>query len=88
MRRLKRLDGRITAAWQSADQIGFAWSASQANGYTEPHVRVAIFNTKDLKAAPAQPHLWSDQYALAYPAVMPLEDGQIARRSEWAATAS
>src|SRR5262249_23226263 len=63
---LNRLDGRITAAWAAGDQIGFAWSASQANGYPSPHIRVAILSTQDLKTVKAQPHIWSDQYALAY----------------------
>lgn len=67
---LGRADGRITAAWLSGDNIGFAWTASQDSQYAYPHVRVAILNCST-KAIVAQPHLWNPNFAYAYPAAAP-----------------
>ena len=76
---LARLDGRITAAWQSNGRVGFAWSASQdpLNGYKQPHVRVAIVDPAHLEARPNQPNIWSDDVAFAYPSVASLPNGEI-----------
>lgn len=79
---LTRLDGRITAAWQTNGRVGFAWSASQdpkniSNGYKQPHVRVAIVDPAHLEARPNQPHIWSDDVAFAYPSAAALPNGEI-----------
>lgn len=74
---LKRLDGRITAGWAAQGTIGFAWTAREDNRFKLPHARVAILSDP-LPASPgafgsvkplAEPHIWSDSFALAYPAV-------------------
>jgi hypothetical protein len=73
---LGRADGRITAAWTTTDTIGFAWTAAKDDDYPYPHIRVAIVDKKS-KQVIAHPHLWSSDFAYAYPAVSPNADGQI-----------
>lgn len=82
---LKRLDGRITAGWSASGSIGFAWTAREDNRFKLPHVRVALIDESAiLSAGPlaevkpiAEPHIWSDEFAIAYPAVAPDVDGKI-----------
>jgi hypothetical protein len=86
---LKRLDGRITAGWSTADSVGFAWPSGKIApepgraAYPYPHVRVALVKQGDLEAANdsitpfAEPHIWNSQVAMAYPAAAPNRDGTI-----------
>ena len=71
---LGRSDGRITAAWRTGEQLGFAWNAPQGAPFRYPHVRALVVNRAD-KAIVAQPHIWNDGHAFAYPAVAPNGDG-------------
>lgn len=73
---LGRADHRVTAAWRSGDEIGFAWTASQDGNFPFPHVRVAIMD-RNTKAVTRQPHLWSSSHAYAYPAAAPNSEGVV-----------
>jgi hypothetical protein len=65
---LRRADFRMTAAWVQGQEAGFAWSAAQDTNFSQPHVRVAIVDVNSTGNAPAaQPHLWNDVFAFAYP---------------------
>lgn len=71
-----RADGRITAAWASGGNIGFAWSASQGGTFPFPHVRVAILD-QNTKAVVAQPHLWNANFAYGYAVAAPNSQGKV-----------
>ena len=73
---LGRADGRVTAAWANADAIGFAWSSAQSGDFTFPHIRVVLLKPDSLERV-AQPHIWSPNFAFAYPAAAPNSDGVI-----------
>lgn len=73
---LGRADHRITAGWMSGDEIGFSWTAAQDSNFPFPHARVVIMN-KDTKAIVTQPHVWNPDFAYAYPAAAPNEDGVV-----------
>jgi hypothetical protein len=73
---LGREDSRITAAWLSGDSIGFAWSGAQDSNFHYPHIRVAILD-KNTKAVLAQPHIWNNDFAFAYPAAAPNSEGKV-----------
>lgn len=66
---LRRTDFRMTAGWAKGRSLGFGWTAAQDSNFRHPHVRIAII---DLDAADPddrvrQAHIWSDEYAFAYP---------------------
>jgi hypothetical protein len=71
-----REDSRINGAFQSGNNIGFAWTASQDSTFPFPHVRVAVLN-KDTKAVVSQPHIWNKEFAFAYPALAPNSSGTV-----------
>ena len=73
---LGRADGRITAGWLSGDTIGFAWTASRDVNFRFPHVRVAVLN-KDTKVLVEEPHIYSRDFAYAYPAAAPNSIGEV-----------
>jgi hypothetical protein len=73
---LGRADGRITGAFQSGNNIGFAWTAAQDGTFPFPHVRAAIVDGGS-KNLVSQPHIWNPEFAFAYPAVAPNQDGTI-----------
>jgi hypothetical protein len=73
---LGRVDQRISGAWASGDNIGFAWTAAQDNNYPFPHVRVVIMN-RNTKTVTAQPHIWNESFAYAYPATAPNNNGMV-----------
>ncbi len=73
---LGRVDQRITGAWASGDDIGFAWTAAQDNNFPFPHVRVVVMN-RNSKNVTAQPHLWNTSFAYAYPATAPNSNGTV-----------
>jgi hypothetical protein len=66
---LNRADARMTAAWATKDQLGFAWTAPRRGGYSQPHVRVAVLSLDAgaPKAVIGQPHVWNPNFAVAYP---------------------
>jgi hypothetical protein len=74
---LGRADGRITAGWLSGDTIGFAWTASRDVNFRFPHVRVAVLN-KDTKELVEEPHIYSRDFAYAYPSAAPNSIGEVA----------
>ncbi len=66
---LNRADSRMTAAWVQGTRAGFAWSAATDPRHKQPHVRVAIVETAgSTTKTVAQPHLYNDKFAFAYPA--------------------
>jgi hypothetical protein len=73
---LGRRDGRITAAWFVNNRLGFAWTAGHGAPFRFPHVRVAIVDPATMVSV-AQPHVWNDAYAFAYPAAAPNRDGSV-----------
>lgn len=74
---LDRTDPRITAAWASGDRVGFAWAAGRDQSFPEPHVRVALISMggQGGDRVVAQPHIWNEDFAFAYPAAATNEDG-------------
>ena len=73
---LGRIGPRVTAAWRSADNIGFAWSGSQDDAFPFPQVRVAVID-RNTKTAVAQPHIWNPNFAFAYPSTAPNSNGVV-----------
>ncbi len=73
---LGRVDARITGAWMSGNEIGFAWTASQDANFPFPHVRVAVLD-RNTMAIVRQPHIWNSNYAFAYPAAAPNANGVV-----------
>lgn len=71
---LSRTDGRITAAWTGAGEIGFAWTSNKTASRPKPFVRVVRIN-ESTKALIAQPDLWNPDFAFAYPDVCPNLNG-------------
>jgi hypothetical protein len=86
---LKRLDGRITAGWTTAETVGFAWTSGKIApepgraAYPFPHVRVALLKQSDLQTATdsitplEEPHIWHSTAAMAYPAATPNSEGAV-----------
>lgn len=72
----QRSDPRITGAWQSGNEIGFAWTAGAGSGFAHPHIRVAILD-RNTKAVIAQPHIFSANFPYAYPAAARNADGDV-----------
>lgn len=73
---LARRDGRITAGWLAGTELGFAWTAANAPPFRYPHIRVVLVDTTSM-AAVAQPHIWNNAYAYAYPAAAPNGAGAV-----------
>ena len=79
---LLKADPRMTAGWCAGGQIGFAWTVdSSAPSLPNPNVRVALLALDNDKRKPtgvaAQPHVWSAQFAFAYPAAGVTPDGKV-----------
>jgi len=73
---LTRADSRITAGWASKNTIGFAWIAAMDVNHHFPHVRVVILEN-DTKNVLEEPHIYSGDFAYAYPAAAPNADGEV-----------
>lgn len=73
---LGAVDGRITAAWSTGNQQGFAWTSAQMGVYPRPHARVAILDW-NAGTVTSQPHIWNSQIAFAYPGASVNSTGQI-----------
>lgn len=73
---LGRVDQRITGGWKSGNQLGFAWTAAQDSNFPFPHVRVAVIDA-NTRALLSQPHLWNPDFAYAYPATSPNNNGTV-----------
>jgi hypothetical protein len=61
-----RCDDRVTAAWRSRGRLGFHWSAGRMTGRPHPFVRSVVLDEASLHVV-AEPDLWSDSAAWAYP---------------------
>ena len=66
----------ILASWVGGGLVGFMWGSAQGGGFPWPNVRFARFNEADL-ALSDQGQIWNDDYAWAYPAVHPNENGDV-----------
>lgn len=64
----RRLDGRITAAWTGAGEIGFAWTANAMTGIPYPFVRAVRIN-ETTRAVIGYADISSQSRAYAYPEV-------------------
>ena len=73
---LNRLDDRITGGWNSADAIGFAWSASADASHPHPFIRAVRIDRQTLTLVD-EPDLWSADRAWAYPAMSPNQRGDV-----------
>ncbi len=73
---MARTDDRITAAWRSNGQLGFAWAASSEAGRPHPYIRVVRIDEATLELID-EPDLWSSTGAYAYPAAGPNRRGDI-----------
>ncbi|MCI0479506.1 hypothetical protein L0Y59_03095 [Candidatus Uhrbacteria bacterium] len=71
---MSRTDGRITAAWTGAGEIGFAWTSNRMTRRPFPFVRAVRIN-ESTKAVIAQPDIWNTASAFAYPDVCPNGNG-------------
>lgn len=71
------VDTSVTAGWLASGVLGFAWTAGADARHPFPHVRVAQIDAETSRLV-AEPHLWSDQLAYAYPAVAPSSRGEVA----------
>ncbi|MGZ5442421.1 MAG: hypothetical protein ACXW5U_09360 [Thermoanaerobaculia bacterium] len=71
---MSRTDGRITAAWTGAGEIGFAWTSNKTSARPLPFVRVVRLK-ESTKAIIAQPDIWNAAFAFAYPDVCPNANG-------------
>lgn len=74
---LTRADDRITAAWVAKGHVGFMWSVDRIDGRRPfPYVRAAILDEKTFSVV-AEPDVWAGDYAYAWAATCPNEDGVV-----------
>jgi len=74
---ITRADDRITGAWLSGGRVGLMWSSGSLNTKRPlPYVRVVIIDPAT-SAVVAEPDIWSDEVAYAWPSARPNADGQI-----------
>ncbi|HEU4364650.1 MAG TPA: HYR domain-containing protein [Candidatus Krumholzibacteria bacterium] len=66
----------ILTAWVAAGRVGFMWGSAQGDGFAWPNVRYAVFNEGGLGLAD-QGQIWNDDFAWAYPAVHPNDNGDL-----------
>jgi len=70
---LQRGDPRITGAWVVDGRIGLAWTANRRGSRPYPYVRVVEIADTHV----ADRDIWSPDYAYAYPAAAPNEQGEV-----------
>jgi len=73
---LGRCDPRITAGWVAGGAAGFLWTAGPRAGRPHPHCRAVTIDLAT-KAVTAEPDLWSEGAAWAYPAAAPNAAGVV-----------
>jgi hypothetical protein len=73
---LSRADWRVTAAWRSRGQLGFAWTAGPRTGRPHPYVKVVRLDEATVTLHD-EPDLWSQTGAWAYPAAAPNGRGDV-----------
>jgi hypothetical protein len=70
------IDSRITGAWTTGDQAGFLWTANTQTGRPNPYVKAVVVDTTT-QAIVAEPDIWDNNVAWAYPAACPNVDGWV-----------
>ncbi len=76
-------DERITSGWTGQGSIGFAWNASQGDGFAYPFVWVMILDPTRLEACAAgecvlgTPHIMSESLAFQYASIAANPDGSL-----------
>jgi hypothetical protein len=73
---LSRLDPRITAGWVVGEEVGFLWTANSGPGRPQPYAKALVVNS-NTHALVAEPDIWNEDYAWAYPAACPNADGVV-----------
>ena len=73
---LTRTDSRITGAWVAGNHVGFLWTASPSGSRPRPYVKAAVIDASS-QSIVAEPDIWHDQVAWAYPAACPNGSGQV-----------
>lgn len=73
---LSRCDDRITGAWRAGGRLGFLWSAGRGPGRPQPYIRAVTLDEQSLTVV-AEPDLWSQNGAWAYPAAAPNKRGGV-----------
>lgn len=73
---LSRCDDRVTGAWRSGGRLGFLWSSGRVPGRPHPFIRAVTLDEQSL-AVVAEPDLWSQNGAWAYPAAAPSTKGRV-----------
>lgn len=73
---LSRADDRITGGWRAGGRLGFLWTAGRSAGRPNPYIRGVTLDEASLSVV-AQPDLWSQNGAWAYPAAAPNAKGVI-----------
>lgn len=70
------LDHRVKAGWTAKGRVGFFWNAASGNGFPQPYVNAATFDSRTLSYV-GRPYLWNSDYAWAWIAAYPNERGDV-----------
>ncbi len=73
---LSRCDDRVTGAWRAGGRLGFLWTSGPIGSRPQPFVRAVTLDEASLQVV-AEPDLWSNVGAWAYPAAAPNNRGDI-----------
>ena len=73
---LNRVDDRITGAWRAGGRLGFVWSAGRSASRPHPFVRTVVVDEASTTLL-AEPDLWSESAAWAYPTTAPNRRGEV-----------
>ncbi|HEY8620562.1 MAG TPA: hypothetical protein VIM01_10860 [Dermatophilaceae bacterium] len=73
---LGRCDDRVTGAWRAGGRLGFLWTSGRIPGRPQPFIRAVTLDEQTL-AVVAEPDLWSQNGAWAYPAAAPSKKGRL-----------
>jgi hypothetical protein len=73
---MTRTDSRITGGWVVGNQVGFLWTANAGANRPLAYVKAAVIDTSTTSIV-AEPDIWHDQVAWAYPAACPNASGQV-----------
>jgi len=69
-------DGRITAGFNTDNEIGFAWSAPVQDGRKNPFVRCVVIDKGSMTLKRDQ-DIWHDDYAFGWPEMCPDNSGTV-----------
>lgn len=73
---LGRCDDRITGAWIRGTQLGVLWTSDAMAGRPHPFIRAVILDAGALTLS-AEPDLFNEDHAFAYPDACPNNDGVV-----------